>query len=159
MIKFGAVPKGLAHGPTALGGGARAGRLSQPLPAFGRRSQGRAVFRSDELLSGFVRATDADPWHHERPVPEQVLRYASAFLSALPGTVPEPLICRDDDGLLAFEWVGADGRMLRVRLSPDGMLLYAGRLGERRRVSGAEPIGDVLPPLIRHAILQVARSS
>lgn len=159
MIKIGAVSKGLAHDPSALGGGARAARLSHPLPAFGRRSPGRAVSRTDALLSGFVRATDADPWEQERPVPEQVLRFASTFLSALPGTVPEPLICRDDDGMLAFEWVGTDARMLRVRLSPDGMLLYAGRLGARRRVSGAEPIGDVLPPLIRHAILQVASSS
>jgi hypothetical protein len=165
MMKSGAVPKALLQHSTTLGAGAGAGagaqaaRLSRPLPAFGRRSQGRAVFRPDALLSGFVQAADADPWHHERPVPEQVLRYASEFLAALPSTVPEPLICRDDEGMLAFEWVGGDGRMLRVRLSPDGMLLYAGRLGARRRVSGAEPIGDVLPPLIRHAILQVARSS
>jgi hypothetical protein len=159
MMKSGAVPKGLAQTSTALGAGAQGSRLQRPLPAFGRRSQGRAVFRSDARLSGFAQAVDADPWRHEQPVPEQVLRYASEFLSALPATVPEPLICRDDDGMLAFEWAGAGGRTLRVRLSPDGMLLYAGRLGTRRRVSGAEPIGDVLPPLIRHAILQVARSS
>lgn len=157
MMKFGAVPKGFAQHSTALGVGSRGFRLSRALPGAGRRSGGgKAVFRPDTLLSGFVQATDADPWRSERPVPEQVLRYASEFLTALPSTVPEPMICRDDDGMLAFEWVGADQRMLRVRLSPDGMLLYTGRLGARRRVSGAEPIGDVLPPLIRHAILQVA---
>lgn len=156
MMKFGAVPKGLAQHSPAVGAGTRGFRLSRPLPGAGRRSAGKAVFRPDQLLSGFLQAADADPWHCDRPVPEQVLRYASDFLGALPSTVPEPLICRDDDGMLAFEWVGADARMLRVRLSPDGMLLYTGRLGVRRRISGAEPIGDVLPPLIRHAILQVA---
>jgi len=156
MMKFGAVSKTLAQQETALGVGSRGFRLSRAQPGGGRRPGGKAVFRPDALLSGFVQATEADPWRAERPVPEQVLRHASDFLRALPSTVPEPMICRDDDGMLVFEWVGADARTLRVRLSPDGMLLYSGRLGARRRVSGAEPIGDVLPPLIRHAILQVA---
>jgi hypothetical protein len=35
------------------------------------------------------------------------------------------------------------------------MLVYAGRLGPRRRISGAEPLGDELPGAIRQAILQV----
>lgn len=91
----------------------------------------------------------------EQPVPEPVLRHARAFLKAL-GTLPDPSVCRDPDGGLAFEWVEGDERCLRVRIDADGMLVYSGRLGERRRVSGAEPVGAEVPRIIREAIRQVA---
>jgi hypothetical protein len=103
-------------------------------------------------------AVDPDPWLQEPdgPVPERVLKYARDFLRVLPSTLPEPMVARGDDGGLVFEWTGENARVLRVRLGSDGMLVYAGRLGARRRISGAEPLGDELPVLIRQAILQVA---
>lgn len=139
-----------------LGTGAHALRISRQLAGARSRLSGKALFRFDAELASFVQAADPDPWRADVPLPELVLRHARDFLRVLPATVPEPVVSRDDDGALAFEWAGANARQLRVRVGADGMLVYTGRLGVRRRISGAEPLGDELPALIRQAIQQVA---
>jgi hypothetical protein len=74
----------------------------------------------------------------------------------LPGTMPEPRVTRDDDGGRMFEWTGVAARSLRVRIGADAMIVYTARLGQRRRMSGAEPLGEALSPMIREAIRLVA---
>jgi hypothetical protein len=156
MTKLAAGTRSLALCATALGVGGRALRVSRQLAGARGRLTSRALFRFDAELAGFAQASDPDPWRAEAPVPELVLKYARDFLRVLPSNLPEPLVSRDDDGMLSFEWVGANARVLKVRLGADAMLVYTGRLGARRRISGAEPLGEELPPLIRQAILQVA---
>jgi hypothetical protein len=156
MTKLAAGSRSLATCATTLGVGGRALRLSRQLAGARGRLTSKALFRFDAELAGFAQAAEPDPWGAEAPVPEAVLKYARDFLRVLPSNLPEPVVKRDDDGALAFEWVGANARLLTVRLGRDAMLVYAGRLGPRRRVSGAEPLGEELPPMIRHAILQVA---
>jgi hypothetical protein len=156
MTKLAAGSRSLALCATTFGVGGRALRVSRRLAGARGRLTSKALFRFDAELAGFAQAADPDPWIAEEPVPEMVLKYARDFLRVLPSNLPEPMVSRDDDGALVFEWAGANARMLRVRLGPDGMLVYTGRLGARRRISGAEPLGEELPPLIREAILQVA---
>lgn len=158
MTKLAVGSRSLALCATALGVGGRALRLSRRLAGARTRLTSKALFRFDAELAGFAEAVDPDPWLQEPdgPVPERVLKYARDFLRVLPSTLPEPMVARGDDGGLVFEWTGENARVLRVRLGADGMLVYAGRLGVRRRISGAEPLGDELPVLIRQAILQVA---
>ncbi len=153
----------LAHGgrhlsacATTVGVGGRALRVTRQLAGARRRLTDKALFRSDVELSGFSKAAEPDPWPADAPLPELVLRHARDFLRVLPGTLPEPLVVRDDDGALAFEWAGENARSLKVRVGADGMLVYSGRLGLRRRISGAEPLGDDLPVIIRQAIQEVA---
>lgn len=151
----------LAHGArnlataTALGVGQHALRLSRQIAGARKRLTSKALFRTDVELSGFAQVA-GDPWRAELPLPEQVLRQARDVLRVLPGTLPEPVVTRDDDGSLVFEWVGDNTRSLKVRIPGDGMIVYTARLGLRRRISGAEPIGDALSPLLREAIQQVS---
>jgi len=155
MTKLASGSRSLAPCATTLGIGSQATRVARQLAGVRNRLTSKALFRADAELAGFAQAADPDPWRADAPVPELVLKYARDFLRVLPSTLPEPLVTRDDDGALAFEWVGANARMVRVRLGADGMLVYSGRLGVRRRISGAEPLGDELPPMIRQTIQQV----
>jgi hypothetical protein len=156
MTKLASGATGATAGAATLGMGAHALRVSRRLAGARSRLAGKALFRFDAELASFVQAADPDPWRADAPLPELVLRHARDFLRVLPATVPEPVVTREEDGALAFEWAGANARQLRVRIGADGMLVYAGRLGVRRRISGAEPLGDELPALIRQAIQQVA---
>ena len=148
-------------------------------PSAGQGGPFRTLFRSGRAPVVLrTRPSDASPWlfdalrtdyrrlgrdavpRTDQPVPESVLRHAREFLKAL-GTLPDPAVCRDADGGLVFEWVQSQvpphspARCLRVRIDADGMLVYAGRLGDRHRVNGAEPVGAEMPRLIREAIRMV----
>jgi hypothetical protein len=156
MTKLATGARHLAACATTVGVGGHALRITRQVAGVRRRLTDKALFRYEVELSGFSRAADPDPWSADAPLPESVLRHARDFLRVLPGTLPEPLVVRDEDGALAFEWAGENTRWLKVRVGVDGMLVYSGRLGSRRRISGAEPLGDDLPALIRQAIQQVA---
>lgn len=90
-----------------------------------------------------------------KQVPGEVVHFARDFLRLLPNNAPAPALVTDSDGALSFEWTGFNERVLSISVSPDGMLVYRGRLGSRRRISGAEPLAVDLPPIIRHALLEV----
>ena len=156
MTKLASGARHLAACATTLGVGGHALRVTRQLAGARKRLTDKALFRFDVELSGFSRAADPDPWRADAPLPELVLRHARDFLRVLPGSLPEPLVFRDEDGALAFEWAGENARSLKVKVGADGMLVYSGRLGLRRRISGAEPLGDDLPAMIRQAIQQVA---
>ncbi len=156
MTKLSNGARHLSACATTVGVGGHALRVTRQLAGARRRLTDKALFRFDVELSGFSKAAEPDPWSADAPLPELVLRHARDFLRVLPGTLPEPLVVRDDDGALAFEWAGENARSLKVRVGADGMLVYSGRLGLRRRISGAEPLGDDLPAMIRQAIQQVA---
>jgi len=155
MTKLAAGSRSLAPCATTLGVGAQAMRVSRRVAGLRNRLTSKALFRFDTELTSFVQAADPDPWRADQPLPDLVLKHARDFLRVLPSTLPEPTVGRDDDGVLVFEWLGVNARQVRVRLGVDGMLVYTGRLGVRRRISGAEPLGDELPGPIRQAILQV----
>lgn len=155
MTKLANGARSLASYATALGVGQHAVRLSRQIAGARKRLAGKALFRTDVALSGFAQAA-GDPWQADLPLPEQVLRQARDVLRVLPGTLPEPVVTRDDDGSLVFEWVGDATRVLKIRICGDGMIVYTARLGARRRVSGAEPIGGTLSPLLLEAIQQVS---
>jgi hypothetical protein len=158
MTKLAQGARGLASSASALGVGRHAMRLSRQIAGARKRLDSKALFRTDVELAGFAHATGLDPWRHELPLPERVLRHARDFLRLLPGTLPEPVVTRDDDGRLMFAWQGDNARSLKVLIDRDGMLVYTARLGQRRRLSGAEPLGDALSPLIREAIQRVAEA-
>jgi hypothetical protein len=155
MTKLATGARHLAACATTLGIGGHALRVTRQLVGARRRLTDKALFRVDVELSGFSQAAEPDPWRADASPSEHVLRHARDFLRVLPGTLPEPVVVLDD-GALAFEWAGENARSLTVRVGADGMLVYSGRLGLRRRISGAEPLGDDLPVLIRQAIQQVA---
>ncbi|HMS78431.1 MAG TPA: hypothetical protein PKC20_02635 [Burkholderiaceae bacterium] len=156
MTKLANGARHLSACATTLGVGGHALRVTRQLAGARKRLTDKALFRFDVELSGFSRAADPDPWRADAPLPELVLRHARDFMRVLPGSLPEPLVFRDEDGALAFEWAGENARSLKVKVGADGMLVYSGRLGLRRRISGAEPLGDDLPAMIRQAIQQVA---
>jgi len=156
MTKLANGVRGLASTATALGVGQYALRVSRQLAGARDRLAAKALFRNDVALTGFAQAIGTDPWHAEAPLPEGVLRHARDFLRLLPSTLPEPRVTRAEDGGLIFEWTGDAHRWLKIGINIDGMVVYTARLGLRRRVSGAEPLGESLSPMIREAIQQVS---
>ena len=156
MTKLANGVRGLASTATALGVGQYALRVSRQLAGARNRLAANALFRNDVALTGFAQAIGTEPWHADAPLPEAVLCHARDFLRLLPSTLPEPQVTRAEDGGLIFEWTGEAHRWLKVGIDIDGMIVYTARLGLRRRVSGAEPLGESLSPMIREAIQQVS---
>ncbi|MFN7641720.1 MAG: hypothetical protein ACK5PW_01305 [Burkholderiales bacterium] len=156
MTKLANGVRGLASTATALGVGQYALRVSRQLAGARDRLSAKALFRSDVALTGFAQPIGTDPWHADAPLPEVALHHARDFMRLLPSTLPEPRVTRADDGGLIFEWTGEAHRWLKVGINIDGMIVYTARLGLRRRVSGAEPLGESLSPMIREAIQQVS---
>jgi hypothetical protein len=156
MTKLATGVRGLGSTATALGVGQYALRVSRQLVRARERLAAKGLYRFDAELSGFAQAAEADPWQAEAPLAELVLRHARDFLRMLPGTLPEPLVTRDEGGGLMLEWTGGGCRSLKVWIGADAMVVYAARLGVRRRMSGAEPLGEALSPMIREAIRQVS---
>jgi len=89
------------------------------------------------------------------PLPLELIHHARKFVRMLPAGAPVPAPTTDDNGQLAFQWTGDHPRQLRVVVSEDGMLVYSGRLGPRRRINGAEPLSDELPAPIRQSLRDV----
>jgi hypothetical protein len=156
MTKLANGVRGLASTATALGVGQYALRVSRQLAGARNRLAAKALFRNDVALTGFAQAIGTDPWHADAPLPEVVLSHARDFMRLLPSTLPEPRVTRAEDSVLIFEWTGEAHRSLKVEINIDGMIVYSARLGLRRRVSGAEPLGEALSPMIREAIQQVS---
>jgi len=156
MTRLASGVRSLALCASTLSVGDHAMRVSRQLAGARTRLTTKALFRSDTELAGFAESTRSSAWAEDRPIPEQVLQYARDFLRMLPSTLPEPAVGRDGEGRLVFEWSGANARLLSVHVTADAMLVYAGRLGTRRRISGAEPLTDDLPTTIRQAIQQVS---
>jgi hypothetical protein len=137
-------------------GAPRTGPLRGRLAALRDRLGAGADLGMPRRLEGYAQAFErATP--PDAPLSEQVLVEAQAFRRLLPSTLPEPQVRRDDHGALAFEWTARETCYLRVSVEGDGMLVYTGRLGAKRRISGAEPLGRDLPVMIRQAILQLGR--
>ncbi|HLS54467.1 MAG TPA: hypothetical protein VK052_00240 [Zeimonas sp.] len=89
------------------------------------------------------------------PLPLKLIHHARAFVRMLPAGAPVPVPTTDDNGQLSFQWTGAHARHLLVVVSEDGMLVYSGRLGPRRRINGAEPLSGELPAPIRQSLYDV----
>jgi hypothetical protein len=89
------------------------------------------------------------------PLPLKLIHHAREFVRMLPAGAPVPVPTTDDNGQLSFQWTGAHARHLLVVVSEDGMLVYSGRLGPRRRINGAEPLCDELPAPIRQSLRDV----
>jgi len=144
----------------AVGVGVESLWLNRQLAGARARLGARNLFKLDAQLAGFSAAPntrEADVWQSwiGTPVPLQVLHYAREFVRLLPISVDVPVVQASSDGLLSFEWSGSNARKLSVTVTADGMLVYSGRLGPRRRVSGAEPLSTDLPAMIRQSLQDV----
>ena len=109
---------------------------------YGNASEGPAVRDAQPALAvpGMAPAT---------------LQNAHAFLTMLPTLLPMPETRRHGHGQVALEWHGDSSRRFSVVIGPEGMLIYAARLGSRGRLDGAEPIGKEISPIVMHAINQL----
>jgi hypothetical protein len=88
------------------------------------------------------------------------VKYALAFIQALPFGIECPTVGVEPDGHITFEWYRHPRWILSISVSPEAMLYYAGLFGISK-VNGAEPlfIGDGIPTpvldLIQRTILHV----
>lgn len=156
-MKFAARLQGAAHGTAAIGVGDHALRMSRKMAGARARLTEKALHKADTELAELAQATGTglfEAWSGP-PVPLRLVCHAREFLRLLPVSAPVPRAVADDQGLLSFEWTGSNARRLVVMVSEDGMLVYSGRLGPRRRISGAEPLSDELPHTIRQSLRDV----
>ena len=158
MTTIAHVPRALLNVASTVAHGVHSERLSRQLAGARSRLHNRGLFKLDSDLDDL--ASGPDPRSLEsllrRPVPAPVLHYAREVLRQLPHSAPDPNLQRHGDGELSLQWTGSNARNLSIRVTPDGMLVYTGRLGVRRRISGAEPLSDDLPLVIRQAIKEIS---
>jgi hypothetical protein len=88
----------------------------------------------------------ADNWdgYDARAVTYGVKLRAQAFLAALPGGVPLPLIAVDPDGEMAFEWYLGPRQVFSVSVGDRYEVAYAGLFGANTS-HGTEYFMDKLP--------------
>lgn len=139
-----------------LGTGSHAMRIARQVARARARLANRALYKFDSELAQLDKdPIDASGALLGRRVPGAVVHLAREFLRQLPATAPAPAMVTNTDGALSFQWTGFNARTFSISVSADGMLVYSGRLGSRRRISGAEPMTDDLPPIIREAIFAI----
>lgn len=141
----------------AIGVGERSLQTTRKVAGARTRLADRGLSKADADLAGLAWAvgqTSLSGWLGV-PIPLRVLYHAREFVRLLPISAPIPTPTASDHGPLSFTWSGANGRHLIVTVSEDGMLVYSGRLGPRRRISGAEPLNGELPAPIRQALNDV----
>ncbi|MCL4182305.1 MAG: hypothetical protein KJ011_02540 [Burkholderiaceae bacterium] len=141
----------------AIGVGERSLQLSRLVAGARTKLGNRGLSRLDADLAALAWITERSVFEHRigTALPLRVLHYAREFVRLLPVSAPVPSPMVTDDGLLSFEWRGENTRYLAVMVSEDGMLVYNGRLGQRRRISGAEPLSGELPAPIRQSLQDV----
>ena len=98
----------------------------------------------DELAEVYLEAVEPG-WdgYGARPISEQVLENAVAFLCRLPQDLPMPDVSADAQGEIHFEWFSNPHRTLSVSISPAGVLSYAGLFGPNRTRGLELPDGGV----------------
>lgn len=141
----------------AVGVGERSLQLSRQVAAARTKLGNRGLSRVDADLAALAWITGRSVFEHRigTALPLRVLHYAREFVRLLPVSAPVPAPTVTDNGMLSFEWCGENARYLAVAVSEDGMLVYSGRLGQRRRISGAEPLSGELPATIRQSLQDV----
>jgi hypothetical protein len=149
-MKIVAPPQGAPSPVSAvIGVGERSLQTTRKVAAVRTRLADRGLSKADADLAGLARAvgqTSLSSWL-DVPVPLRVLYHAREFVRLLPISAPIPTP--------TVTWSGANARHLIVTVSEDGMLVYSGRLGPRRRISGAEPLSGELPAPIRQSLNDV----
>jgi hypothetical protein len=158
MTTLAQMPRALLQVAGTVAHGAHSVRLSRQLAGARTKLTNRALFKFDAELGDIASRPDALDLASilMRPVPAPVVHFARELLRQLPPSAPDPKLVRDNEGSLSFQWFGSNERSLTIRVNPDGMLIYSGRLGMRRRISGAEPLTDDLPQVIRQAIKEIS---
>jgi hypothetical protein len=141
----------------AVGVGERSLHLSRQVAAARTKLGDRGLSRFDADLAGLAWIIERNVFEHRigTALPLRVLHHAREFVRLLPVSTPVPSPTVNDEGMLSFEWQGENARYLAVMVSEDGMLVYSGRLGQRRRISGAEPLSGELPVTIRQSLHDV----
>jgi len=157
-MKIVAPPQGAPSPVSAvIGVGERSLQTTRKVAAVRTRLADRGLSKADADLAGLARAvgqTSLSSWL-DVPVPLRVPYHAREFVRLLPISAPIPTPTVSEHGPLSFTWSGANARHLIVTVSEDGMLVYSGRLGPRRRISGAEPLSGELPAPIRQSLNDV----
>ena len=156
-MKIEATPRGVPPAAGATGVGEPSLQRSRQVAGVRARLADKGLHKLDADLATLAWATSEtvfEGWAGPA-VPLRVLYHAREFVRLLPVSAPIPALTASDEGLLSFEWTGANSRYLVVMVSEDGMLVYSGRLGPRRRISGAEPLAGELPAPIRQSLQDV----
>jgi hypothetical protein len=86
------------------------------------------------------------------PISEQAKANAQRFVDTLPFRLPPADPAPDPDGDIALCWDFGPGRVFTVSVNKDGLLHFAGLLGEGRERHGVEPFENVVPKVIVETI-------
>jgi hypothetical protein len=70
--------------------------------------------------------------YNAKPVQNETVAQAYAFLEAMPNIIPPPSISAEPDGHITFEWYKSPRRTLSVSITPTGELHYAALFGPNK---------------------------
>jgi hypothetical protein len=86
------------------------------------------------------------------PISPKAKALAQALIDLLPYTFPAPDPVADPDGELALSWDFGPGHVFTLSINQNGMLSYAGLLGEGGKKHGMEPFKGVIPEVVFESI-------
>lgn len=90
------------------------------------------------------------------PVSQEAKRQAQRLVDMLPFSFSPPEPVPDPDGDMSLHWDFGPGHMFTVSVSANGMLNFAGLLGEGRERHGVEPFKSTVPKVVVETIEDLA---
>lgn len=86
------------------------------------------------------------------PIAPEAKAFAQSIIDQLPSTIPAPDPTADPEGDLALTWDFAPGHVFTLSIGRDGMLSYAGLLGQGRKKHGMEPFEGTVPAVVVESV-------
>jgi hypothetical protein len=90
-----------------------------------------------------------------RPVDEDAVLNAEAFVRALPDEVPMPEIAVDPDGSVSLDWIESRHRMFTISIPAGNRIAYAWLDGAEKGHAVAVFDGLSIPVKVRDGILSI----
>lgn len=89
------------------------------------------------------------------PITEDAYHEARRFLQLLPDDISVPEFSADPRGGFSFEWYRGPNWIFTLTVKGDGVIIYAGLMGEDNRAYGTQKLSDSISKIILQNIRRV----
>ena len=143
--------------PSSNGASATADRIAQMLRDAASHSRDNATdWRplTNALIEEIALEHSQPNWdgYGAQPIAPEAKAFAQMLIDLLPFTFPAPDPVADPDGELALSWDFGPGHVFTLSINQNGMLSYAGLLGEGGRKHGMEPFEGTVPAVVVESV-------
>jgi hypothetical protein len=92
--------------------------------------------------------------YHARPITQKAIDIAKSTALQLPRDIPAPELTPDPDGEISFEWYKGPNLQFTFSIGENGILSYAGRIGNERIHSSVKFLGT-LPGVVYASLARI----